>query len=252
MKQAKKPVAALEIDLIRDDEYRSDNYAEFPSTATASSRSKNSPTGTSSLSQAIFNLSNTIVGAGIIGLPYGLKRSGLVLGLLLMMIVAGLTNYSLRLLIRTAVRHRKTTYEDLVFLSFGNKGVAVVAGARFLFSAGGMVSYLIILGDTISAVMDAADATIHNETTTRRVAIGTASLLFLLPLVLLRDITSLSHTSVLSIGTVAAIELVVLGQAAAQQHSLFKSSCNTEDHLVSECSLILISANTNLILLTLP
>ena len=49
------------------------------------------PNKQSGIGGASANLVNSIVGAGIIGIPYALKQSGLIAGLLLLVIVAYLT-----------------------------------------------------------------------------------------------------------------------------------------------------------------
>uniref|UniRef100_A0A182M5G7 Putative sodium-coupled neutral amino acid transporter 11 n=1 Tax=Anopheles culicifacies TaxID=139723 RepID=A0A182M5G7_9DIPT len=52
----------------------------------------------SSLPQASFNYINSIVGSGVIGIPYALHRAGFGLGLFLLVIVAVITDYSLILM----------------------------------------------------------------------------------------------------------------------------------------------------------
>ncbi|XP_016120602.1 putative sodium-coupled neutral amino acid transporter 11, partial [Sinocyclocheilus grahami] len=47
--------------------------------------------GTSSISSASFNFINSIIGSGIIGLPYSLSQAGLPMGLLLLILVAFIT-----------------------------------------------------------------------------------------------------------------------------------------------------------------
>jgi Transmembrane amino acid transporter protein len=46
------------------------------------------------------NLVNSIVGAGIIGIPYAFKQSGLIAGILLLLLVGYLTGMSLLLFLR--------------------------------------------------------------------------------------------------------------------------------------------------------
>ncbi|TMW45948.1 hypothetical protein DOY81_008973, partial [Sarcophaga bullata] len=52
----------------------------------------------SSLPQASFNYINSIVGSGVIGIPYAFHRAGFGLGLLLLILVAYITDYSLILM----------------------------------------------------------------------------------------------------------------------------------------------------------
>ena len=53
----------------------------------------------SSLPQASFNYINSIVGSGVIGIPYALHRAGFGLGMMLLILVAIITDYSLILMV---------------------------------------------------------------------------------------------------------------------------------------------------------
>jgi hypothetical protein len=74
----------------------------------------------SSLGGACSNLINSIVGAGIIGIPYALNESGLIAGVVLLVLVSYLTDKSLRLLVEVATFSSKLhgrgvlTFEDLL------------------------------------------------------------------------------------------------------------------------------------------
>ena len=81
-----------------------------PSSGSASSNRVTNlslPKKKSSILGASSNLVNSIVGAGIIGMPYALRMSGLWAGMLLLVLVAVLTDKSLRLLIEQASFHPK-------------------------------------------------------------------------------------------------------------------------------------------------
>lgn len=52
-----------------------------------------------SLSHASFNYINAIIGSGVIGIPYALHKAGFGLGLLLLIFVAVVTDYSLILMV---------------------------------------------------------------------------------------------------------------------------------------------------------
>lgn len=57
----------------------------------------------SSLPQASFNYINSIVGSGVIGIPYAFHRAGFGLGLLLLILVAYITDYSLILMVSIGI-----------------------------------------------------------------------------------------------------------------------------------------------------
>lgn len=57
----------------------------------------------SSLSETSFNYINSIVGSGVIGIPYALVRAGFGVGLILLVFVAVITDYSLRLMVNKLI-----------------------------------------------------------------------------------------------------------------------------------------------------
>jgi hypothetical protein len=65
------------------------------------------------------NLVNSIVGAGIIGIPYAMRQSGIVVGLILIVLVAYLTDKSLRIIIEVACFHPKLKH--LGVLTYGTR-----------------------------------------------------------------------------------------------------------------------------------
>lgn len=74
------------------------------------------------------NLVNSIVGAGIIGIPFAFRESGLIAGLMLLVLVSYLTDKSLRVIVGLASFHPKLknrdvrTFEDLASYPFGKLG----------------------------------------------------------------------------------------------------------------------------------
>lgn len=88
----------------------------------------NLPQTQSSIAGACSNLVNSIVGAGIIGIPYAIREAGLVVGLFLLILVSWLTDKSLRMIIEMARFHPSLrglgvwTYEDLMSIPFGKNG----------------------------------------------------------------------------------------------------------------------------------
>jgi hypothetical protein len=75
------------------------------------------PETKSGLIGASSNLVNSIVGAGIIGIPYAMRQSGIVVGLMLLVLVAYLTDKSLRIIIEVACFHPKLKH--LGVLTYG-------------------------------------------------------------------------------------------------------------------------------------
>lgn len=57
-------------------------------------------------------MANSILGAGIIGLPYAVKESGLVSGIILLLVLGYVTDWTIRLIIINAKLSGSSNYID--------------------------------------------------------------------------------------------------------------------------------------------
>lgn len=160
------------------------------------------PKTRSGLGGGIANMVNSIVGAGIIGIPFSFRESGLVMGLFLLVLVAYLTDKGLRIIIEAAKFHPKLkmagvqTYEDLMYLPFGYWGSVFVQANMFVLAYGAMVAYLLIIKDVVPAMFGIDN---NSGFGLRELIMVCTSLVVMLPLALMRDMASLSFTSSLSV-----------------------------------------------------
>lgn len=99
------------------------------------------------------NLITAIVGAGIIGIPYAMKETGLVAGIFLIIFSGAVGCKSLRLLVETAKHVDASSYEILCEAAFGRVGWIVCNLNMFLMSWGPMLSYMMIVKDTAPIVL---------------------------------------------------------------------------------------------------
>jgi len=90
----------------------------------------------SSLLGAYANLCNVTIGAGIVGLPYAIKETGLVSGTVMIIVCAILTDYSLRQIISTGKLANVNSYETLMEAAFGRPGFIFVSLNMFFLSYG--------------------------------------------------------------------------------------------------------------------
>ncbi|KAF7730949.1 hypothetical protein EC973_000995 [Apophysomyces ossiformis] len=133
------------------------------------------------------NMANSIIGAGIIGLPFSFKEASLSL--------AG-----------------RTTYQDLLEFSFGRTGLIAISVFQFAFAFGGMCAYCVIIGDTIPHVIRSLVPSIEQIPVlwvfgNRRLCITIFTVFVSYPLSLYRDIAKLAKTSALAL--VAIIVIIV-------------------------------------------
>ncbi|RLN08130.1 hypothetical protein C2845_PM11G27300 [Panicum miliaceum] len=99
-----------------------------------------------SFAGAVFNLSTTIVGAGIMALPATMKVLGLAPGLVLIVLAAILTDASIELLVRYSRAAGAKSYGRAMGDAFGAFGRGFLQFCVVVNNLGVMVVYMIIIG----------------------------------------------------------------------------------------------------------
>ena len=99
-----------------------------------------------SFTGAVFNLSTTIVGAGIMALPATMKVLGLVLGVAMIIFMAFLTEASIELLLRFSRAGKSASYGGLMGDAFGKTGRILLQAAVLVNNIGVLIVYMIIIG----------------------------------------------------------------------------------------------------------
>ncbi|KDE07865.1 hypothetical protein MVLG_01959 [Microbotryum lychnidis-dioicae p1A1 Lamole] len=157
----------------------------------------------------IANMSNSILGAGIIGLPYALREAGFVMGIVLLVVLGVVTDWTIRMIVLNAKMSGRRTYIDIMDTCFGPHGRAAVSFFQFAFAFGGMCAFCVILGDTVPRVLVAIVPGEHGPflrfLMSRQFVITILTVGVSYPLSLYRDIAKLSGAS-----TLALISMVVI------------------------------------------
>ncbi|CAM9670335.1 unnamed protein product, partial [Hapterophycus canaliculatus] len=130
------------------------NNGNITSSDRVADRDERYPPGNSSAGGAIANFVNTIVGAGIVGLPFALRESGLWAGICMLCLAAFLTNRATNMLIVVGEKSGRLNYEELMAEAFGKMGLYVYSFFVVLLTFGAMSAYLIIVADTIPSVAE--------------------------------------------------------------------------------------------------
>ncbi|XP_058792720.1 putative sodium-coupled neutral amino acid transporter 11 [Phymastichus coffea] len=164
----------------------------------------------SSLPLASFNFINSIIGSGVIGIPYALHQAGFGLGMFLLIIVAVLTDYSLILMVRSGHLCGEMSYQGLMRASFGRPGFYILTALQFVYPFIAMVSYNVVVGDTVTKVLIRVTGLEPDSFLVRReVVILLATLLVVIPLCLYRNVAKLAKISFLSLVCVGFILLAI-------------------------------------------
>ncbi|XP_068573062.1 sodium-coupled neutral amino acid transporter 4 [Cebidichthys violaceus] len=154
--------------------------------------------GHTSFGMSVFNLSNAIMGSGILGLSYAMANTGIVLFSILLVGVAILSLYSVHLLLMTAKEGGSLIYEKLGERAFGWPGKIAAFGSIIMQNIGAMSSYLFIvkyeLPEVIRAFLGLEEISgewyLNGNYLVVFVSIG-----IILPLSLLKNLGYLGYTS---------------------------------------------------------
>lgn len=160
--------------------------------------------GDSKVGGAVFNMTKTIVGAGIFGLPLAYQKAGFVTVTILVVVLAAIIHWTVITLLKAGLRAQKHTYHELMKHCFGLVGTYCYALFAFFVSFGSMAAYTIILGDTLPIVTRAMFGVARDTVelgqfakvaTDRRVIIILSSFLIMLPISSVRDVSKLAKFS---------------------------------------------------------
>ncbi|XP_057973246.1 amino acid transporter AVT6A-like isoform X3 [Malania oleifera] len=103
-----------------------------------------------SFSGAVFNLSTTIIGAGIMALPATIKQLGLIPGIVVIALAAMLTESSIDMILRFSRASKSSTYSAVVGDAFRGTGRTLLQVCIIVNNMGMLVVYMIIIGDVLS------------------------------------------------------------------------------------------------------
>ncbi|XP_057647510.1 sodium-coupled neutral amino acid symporter 2 isoform X1 [Chionomys nivalis] len=186
--------------------------------------------GTTSFGMSVFNLSNAIVGSGILGLSYAMANTGIALFIILLTFVSIFSLYSVHLLLKTANEGGSLLYEQLGHKAFGLAGKLAASGSITMQNIGAMSSYLFIvkyeLPLVIKALMNVEDTNglwyLNGD-----YLVLLVSLVLILPLSLLRNLGYLGYTSGLSLLCMMFFLIVVICKK-------FQIPCPVEPLMINE------------------
>ncbi|XP_048886694.1 sodium-coupled neutral amino acid transporter 2-like [Brienomyrus brachyistius] len=154
--------------------------------------------GTTSFGMSVFNLGNAIMGSGILGLSYAMANTGILLFLVLLTAVSIFSLYSVHLLLKTANEGGSMVYEKLGHKAFGMPGKLAASFSITMQNIGAMSSYLYIVKYELPIVFQALLGLKENSGEfylNGDYLVLLISLIFILPLSLLRNLGYLGYTS---------------------------------------------------------
>ncbi|XP_042450290.1 amino acid transporter AVT6B-like [Zingiber officinale] len=190
--------------------------------------------GGASFPGAVFNLSTTIVGAGIMAIPVAVKVLGLLPGLAIIPLAAFITHASIDMILRagrppaTFDKPANTvppSYAAIVSDALGAPGGTLLQSCIILNNLGMLVVYMIIIGDVLSGT-SVRGSDHHTGVlerwfgqqwwTERAFLLLTTTIFVFAPLISLKRVDSLRYTSALSVALAVVFVVVMAGIAIAK------------------------------------
>ncbi|KAH6656756.1 putative amino acid transporter [Truncatella angustata] len=173
----------------------------------------------SGMRSAFMNMANSIIGAGIIGQPYAFKQAGLLAGIVLLVGLTIVVDWTIRLIVVNSKLSGANSFQGTVEHCFGKTGLIAISIAQWAFAFGGMVAFGVVVGDSIPHVLQAvwpglSDIPVLGLLADRRVVIAVFILGISYPLSLYRDIAKLAKASTFALISMLIIMVTVIVQGA--------------------------------------
>nr|XP_023693121.1 sodium-coupled neutral amino acid transporter 5-like isoform X2 [Paramormyrops kingsleyae] len=195
--------------------------------------------GKTSLGMSIFNLSNTIMGSGVLGLAYAMANTGIILFVILLTSIATLSAYSIHLLLRSADIVGIRAYEQLSNQAIGAWGKVLEVCVISIHNIGAICSYLFIMKSELPLVIGAFLGTPSNsgEWYLKGDYLIIIASLFILPLALMRQLGYLGYTSGLSLICMVFFLISVI-------YKKFNVGCPVEDHNLTQPLTVMVNSTS--------
>ncbi|KAJ7763627.1 transmembrane amino acid transporter protein-domain-containing protein [Mycena maculata] len=178
---------------------------------------KNTPgrEGKASMVSSVSNLANTIIGSGMLTFPLAMASAGIIPGMITCLFSGSVAVFGLYLLSLCAARapHRRSSFFAISQMTFPKAAIffdAAIAAKCF----GVSISYLIIIKGLMPNVVTALYHDLSSNTPPAWALSGrnwiSIFMIILVPLVFLRHLDSLRHTSYVALFSVAYLVVIVI------------------------------------------
>ncbi|KAK7305942.1 hypothetical protein VNO77_43855 [Canavalia gladiata] len=194
------------------------------------------PLKPASVPGAVFNVANSIVGAGIMSVPAIMKVLGVIPAFVMVLVVAVLAEISVDFLMRFTHTGETKTYAGVMREAFGPLGALAAQVCVIITNIGGLILYLIIIGDVLSGKHKGDEVHLGilqqwfgiHWWNSREFALLFTLVFVMSPLVLYRRVESLKYSSAVStllavafVGICCGLAIVALVQGKTQTPRLF-------------------------------
>eukprot|EP00771_Trimastix_marina_P002802 gnl/Trimastix_PCT/3964.p1 GENE.gnl/Trimastix_PCT/3964~~gnl/Trimastix_PCT/3964.p1 ORF type:complete len:473 (+),score=131.59 gnl/Trimastix_PCT/3964:39-1457(+) len=165
---------------------------------------------------AIFNLANSMIGAGTLTFPFAFRNCGIVFGFILAMCIYSLAFTTLYWVIRSSLIVKKSTYKEITIHALGKVWGYVIEIAVVIYSFGILCSYVVIIGRYIPQCFDAwlaLGSPARGFLCNKHLVSLCIVVVIILPLTFLRRLDMLRFTSLAALACIGYAVVVVFIRA---------------------------------------
>ena len=172
----------------------------------------NSPQRKSTVVVAAFNLTATIMGGGVLSIPYAYSKSGIILGSLLMVVAAIITERALYLLCLCSRLTGAATYGEVGEAAFGKNMeyfISLILGIFLMFAITG---YMVLAKDIWTALVTIIGRFDETTPPSDTVVLG-VTILLIIPFLVQKSLYALRFNCYVSFSSVSILCLALIHQA---------------------------------------
>ncbi|XP_037717659.1 putative sodium-coupled neutral amino acid transporter 10 [Drosophila subpulchrella] len=162
----------------------------------------------------VMTLANSIIGVGILAMPFCFQKCGILLSIVLLVLSNGITRVCCHYLIKTSLLTRRKSFEMLGLHAFGLSGKLLVELCIIGYLIGTCITYFVVVGDLgpqIIAKIFTLNVTDHLHL--RSLVMIVVTVVCIVPLGMLRNVDSLSAVCTASIGFYVCLILKIVLEA---------------------------------------
>ena len=184
----------------------------------------NSPSRRGTKSSSVVNLVATMIGGGVLSLPYAISRGGVVAGTLFLLLSSILSAFSLGLLISCARRTGAQSYQDVAAAAFGATASRITLVLLALLTFLATVGYMILIRDlatpiTTEYIWDFSNATKADQRWYDD-AVAAICLAPFIPLCFARTLNSLRFASFASLMALLVLAVAIFYKCIERRHAV--------------------------------
>lgn len=117
-------------------------------------RRADDPSRQISRANAVFNLVSTIVGGGVLSLPYAISKCGVIFGSFCVVLGAAMSTFSIDLLVACSRGCGRGSYSSLAHKAFGHRAKVFTGFLIFLLTWLCCVAYVVLIGDLVAPLVE--------------------------------------------------------------------------------------------------